>query len=165
MKEYSKALDYFKRCLAIDLKALPEKHPDLGISYSNIGDVHRLMGDYEEALSFLQKALDIQENVRCNPLACATTYIYLGETYLETKDYTTAVGFFQHGLEIREEKLPKTHLDLAVVYHSMAKLYLITQQYGVAMRNAQNALEIAEKTLGRNHPHTIDYRKTFEKIS
>ncbi|CAF4432895.1 unnamed protein product, partial [Rotaria magnacalcarata] len=45
LKEYSKALSYFEKCLAIDRKALPEKHPHLGIRYSNIGDVHRLMGD------------------------------------------------------------------------------------------------------------------------
>ena len=123
------------------------------------------MGDYEKALSFLQKALDIHENVRCNPLDRATTYINLGETYLATKDYTTAVGWLQKGLEIREKKLPKTHPDLAGVYHNMAKLYWVTKQYGVAMINAQKALEIAEKTLDRNHPHTGDYRKTFEKIS
>ncbi|CAF4290420.1 unnamed protein product [Rotaria magnacalcarata] len=76
-------------------KALPEKHPHLGIRYSNIGDVHRLMGDYERALAFHQKALNIQENVKCNPLERATTYMNLGETYREMKDYTTALTYYQ----------------------------------------------------------------------
>ncbi|CAF5140753.1 unnamed protein product, partial [Rotaria magnacalcarata] len=43
------------------------------------------MGDYERALAFHQKALNIQENVKCNPLDCATTYMNLGETYREMK--------------------------------------------------------------------------------
>ncbi|CAF4468018.1 unnamed protein product, partial [Rotaria magnacalcarata] len=76
-------------------------------------DVHRLMGDYERALAFHQKALNIQENVQCNPLDCATTYMNFGETCREMKDYTTALTYYQKGLKIREEKLAKTHPDLA----------------------------------------------------
>ncbi|CAF4249068.1 unnamed protein product, partial [Rotaria sordida] len=126
MKDYPKALDNFEMCLSIRQKALSENHPYLALTYSNIGDVHRLMGSYEKALAFHQKALNIQENVQCNPLECATTYINLGETYREMKDYSTALTYFEKGLEIREKKLPKNHPDLAVVYHNMAKLYLAT---------------------------------------
>ncbi|CAF4866744.1 unnamed protein product, partial [Rotaria sp. Silwood1] len=95
--------------------ALSENHPDKATTYSDIGDVHRLMGDYEKALLFHRKALNIQENVQCNPLDCALAYINLGETYREMKDYTTALTYFQKGLEIRQKKLPKNHPDLAVV--------------------------------------------------
>ncbi|CAF5119806.1 unnamed protein product, partial [Rotaria sp. Silwood1] len=95
-------------------RTLSENHPYLAITYSNIGDVHRLMGDYEKAISFHRKALNIQENVQCDPTDCATTYINSGETYRQMKDYTTALIYFQKGLEIRENKLPKNHPDLAV---------------------------------------------------
>ncbi|CAF4381752.1 unnamed protein product, partial [Rotaria sordida] len=128
MKDYSKALDNFEKCLAIYLKTLPEKHPYQAITYSNIGDVHRLMGNYEKALAFHQKALNIQENVQCDPTDCATTYINLGETYREMKDYSTALTYFEKGLEIREKKLSKNHPDLVVVYHNMAKLCLATRK-------------------------------------
>ncbi|CAF3433095.1 unnamed protein product [Rotaria socialis] len=74
LKEYSKALDYFEKCLTIVRKTLPENHPDFGLTYSNIGDIHHLMGDYEKALAFHHKALNIQEKVKRNPLKCATTY-------------------------------------------------------------------------------------------
>ncbi|CAF4880844.1 unnamed protein product, partial [Rotaria magnacalcarata] len=36
-----------------------------------------------------------------------------GETYREMKDYTTALTYYEKGLKIREEKLAKTHPDLA----------------------------------------------------
>jgi tetratricopeptide (TPR) repeat protein len=75
MQDYPKALQYFEKCLAIEKKTLREGDVDLGITYSYIGDVHRLMGDYEKALSFHRTALNIQENVECNPLECATAYI------------------------------------------------------------------------------------------
>ncbi|CAF4413042.1 unnamed protein product, partial [Rotaria magnacalcarata] len=92
------------------------------------------MGDYERALAFHQKALNIQENVKCNLLYCAATYMNLGETYGEMKDYTTALTYYQKGLKIREEKLVKTHPDLAVIYHNMSKLYFSTQNYSMAMK-------------------------------
>ncbi|CAF1556138.1 unnamed protein product [Rotaria sp. Silwood1] len=122
------------------------------------------MGDYEKALLFHRKALNIQENVQCNPLDCALAYINLGETYREMKDYTTALTYFQKGLEIRQKKLPKNHPDLAVVYHNMAKLYLSTRQYNMAMKNIQQTIEIAQEKLPSTHPHLSDYKETFEKI-
>ncbi|CAF2227047.1 unnamed protein product [Rotaria magnacalcarata] len=71
------------------------------------------MGDYEKTLAFHPKALNIQENAKCNPLECPTTYMNLGETYCEMKDYTTALTYYQKRLNIRDEKLAKTHPDLA----------------------------------------------------
>ncbi|CAF4828898.1 unnamed protein product, partial [Rotaria sp. Silwood1] len=56
---------------------LPERYPNQVIAYSNIGNVHRFMGDYKMALTFHQKALNIQKNVQCNPLEYATTYTNL----------------------------------------------------------------------------------------
>ncbi|CAF5157143.1 unnamed protein product [Rotaria sp. Silwood1] len=164
MKDYSKSLDYFQKCLTIYQQTLPERHPYQAITYSNIGDVHRLMGDYEKAIAFHRKALNIQENVQCNPLQCATTYINLGETYRQMKDYTTALTYYEKGLEIREKKLPKSHSDLAVVYHNLSKLYLSTRQYNMAMKNVQQAVEIAQEKLPSNHPHILEYKETFEKI-
>ncbi|CAF1523887.1 unnamed protein product [Rotaria sordida] len=111
------------------------------------------MGNYEQALSFHRKALNIQENVQCNPLECATTYINLGENSREMKDYSTALTYFRKGLEIREKKLPKNHPDLAVVYHYMVKLYLSTRQYYMAMKNIQQAIKIAQEKLPSTHSH------------
>jgi tetratricopeptide (TPR) repeat protein len=122
------------------------------------------MGDYEKAILVHHKAMNIQENVKCNPLQCATTYINLGETYQEMKDYSTALTFYQKCLQIRENKLPKNHPDLGVIYHNLAKLYFSTGEYNMAMKNAQQALTIAEEKLPSNHHHLQEYKTTFEKI-
>ncbi|CAF0793736.1 unnamed protein product [Rotaria sordida] len=118
---------------------LPERHPNPAIIYSNIGDIHRLMGDYERTLSFHRKVLNIREKVRCNPLECATTYTNLDETYREMKDYSTALTYFEKGLEIREKNLPKNHPDVAVIYHNIAKLYLSTGKYIVTLNLADDS--------------------------
>ncbi|CAF5118434.1 unnamed protein product [Rotaria sp. Silwood1] len=118
----------------------------------------------KKALSFHRKALNIQENVQCNPLDCSLTYINLGETYRKMKDYTTALIYFEKGLEIREKKLSKNHPDLAIVYHNLSKLYLSTQEYSMAMKNIQQAIEIAQEKLPSTHPHLVEYKETFENI-
>ena len=125
MKEYSKASDSFQKYLVIDQKTLLAEHPNSEITYSNIGDVHPLMDDYQKVVTFHQKALKIQGSVQCDLGQCATTYKNLGETYFEMKDYTTALIYYEKGVEVREKKLGKNHPDSAVVYHKSAKLYLL----------------------------------------
>ncbi|CAF4775708.1 unnamed protein product, partial [Rotaria socialis] len=125
---------------------------------------HRLMGDHEKALGFHKKALNIQENVKCNPLECATTYKNLGEPYRGMKDYTTALTYYQKGLKICEDKLAKSRPDSAIIYPNTSKLYFSTQKYSTVMKYVQQAVEIGQEKLSSTHPHLVEYRETFEKI-
>jgi tetratricopeptide (TPR) repeat protein len=59
MGDYSEALSYHEKALEIYQKTLPENHPDLAISYGNIGLVYNNMGEYSKALVYLERALDI----------------------------------------------------------------------------------------------------------
>ena len=59
MKDYSKALEFYQKTLAIQEKYLPENHPDLATTYSNIASVYNIMKDYSKALEFYQKSLSI----------------------------------------------------------------------------------------------------------
>ncbi|CAF2525399.1 unnamed protein product [Rotaria sp. Silwood2] len=123
------------------------------------------MEDYERALSFHQKTLNIQENVECNPLECAMTHMNLGETYRKMKNYSTVLIYFQKALQIRENKLPKTHPDLAANYHNLTKLYIwTTRQYSMTMKYVQQVVEILQEKLPSNHSYLLNYRDTFEKI-
>ncbi|CAF5026811.1 unnamed protein product, partial [Rotaria sp. Silwood1] len=61
MGDYSKALEFYDEALIIDEKALLPNHPDLAISYNNIGQVYNNMGDYLKALVFYEKAHKIKE--------------------------------------------------------------------------------------------------------
>jgi tetratricopeptide (TPR) repeat protein len=57
--EYSKALSYYEKDVAINLESLPANHPDLACSYSHIGGVYESMGEFSRALSYYEKALAI----------------------------------------------------------------------------------------------------------
>ena len=49
-------------CLNIEVITLGEIHPDVAISYGNIGEVWKNRGEYHEALKFYNQCLEIQTN-------------------------------------------------------------------------------------------------------
>lgn len=164
MKDYSKSLHYFQMCLEMFQQCSPEKHSNRAMTLSNIGDVHRLMRDYEKAVTLHKQALNIQENIEGSALDCATTYANLAETYRETQYHSEALKYYEKGLKIFEEKLPKNHPDFCLIYHGLSKLYLANGQYAWAMKYIQQTISIAERKLSSTHPYLLEYRKTYEKI-
>ncbi len=60
MGRYSKALEYYKRALNIELKTLGEDHPSTAVTYNEIGQVNIRMGNYSIALDYYERALNIE---------------------------------------------------------------------------------------------------------
>ena len=57
--QHDKAIEYFNKALAIDVKVFDNEHPNVATSYNNIGSVWRAKGEYDKAIDFYNKALDI----------------------------------------------------------------------------------------------------------
>ena len=93
------------------------------------------MVGYEKALKWREEVLKIQENVQCNSLDCATTYINFGEIFHEMKDNRAALEYLQCGVKIRQEKLPSRYPDLVTSYYKLSKLYIATRNSNLTLRN------------------------------
>jgi len=63
MEEHLKAFLFFEKALEIRQNSLPSNHPDLAISYNNIGTVYYDMGEYSKALSYFERTLIIFQNL------------------------------------------------------------------------------------------------------
>ncbi len=61
MDEYAKALLSFEKALQIRQQSLPPNHPDLAMSFSNIGNVYAEMEETAKELSYHEKAPEIQQ--------------------------------------------------------------------------------------------------------
>jgi tetratricopeptide (TPR) repeat protein len=57
--DYQTALDEFQGALALKRKVLSPDHPDIGISWVNIGETRARLGDYEGALEAIDNALAV----------------------------------------------------------------------------------------------------------
>ena len=71
--DYSLALEYYQKALAIYKQAFGDTHPKVALSYHNIGYVYNALSDYALALNYYQQALDIRKQA-------------LGQEHPDTKD-------------------------------------------------------------------------------
>ncbi|CAF4886178.1 unnamed protein product, partial [Rotaria magnacalcarata] len=63
MGDYQKALEFYERAHKIKHSALPPNHPELAISYNNMGAMYKKMGIYSKALEFYERALKIRQEI------------------------------------------------------------------------------------------------------
>ncbi len=59
MKEYSGALDYYKKALAIQEKAGPAMHPDIATTHHSMATVYINLNDYKSALQHEERTVEI----------------------------------------------------------------------------------------------------------
>jgi tetratricopeptide (TPR) repeat protein len=151
--EYAEALIFYEKTLEIEQKTLPSNHPNLAISYNNIGNVYNNMGEYSKALSYYEKALEIyQKSLPPNHPNLATSYNNIGLVYDNMKEYSKALSYYEKDLEISKKTLPPNHPSLATSYNNVGNVYNKMGEYSKAVSYCEKALEISQKTLPPNHP-------------
>ena len=97
------ANDCFEKALEILKNTLGDNHPDIAVSYNNIGAFFHALGDYRRAIVFFEKALEILKNtVGDNHPDVAVSYSNIGETYYAFRDYRRAIYCFQKALDFIE---------------------------------------------------------------
>ncbi|CAF3102703.1 unnamed protein product [Rotaria sp. Silwood2] len=94
IKDYSKALEIYKKTLSND-------HPNVVTCCNGIGLTYNSMGDYVKALSFCKTALAIfvRNLPPIHPLL-TTSYNNIGLVYANMKNYSEAVASYKRAVEI-----------------------------------------------------------------
>ena len=119
----------------------------LGVSYRDIGD-------YNKAIEYHEKALEI----RINALGENQPELYnnLGISYDGLGDYNKAIEHHEKALEIRINTLGDDHLGVVNSYNNLGVAYNSLGDYNKAIEYHEKALEIRINTLGENHPDVAD---------
>jgi tetratricopeptide (TPR) repeat protein len=160
--EYQEAIVFYEKSLEIDQKTLPSNHPDLGVSYHNIGLVYESMGDYSNALSSHEKALEIrQKSLPPNHPDLASSYNNTGNMHYNMCDYSKALSSYEKVLTIKQQSLPPNHLDLADSYSNIGLVYDSMGDHSKALSSYEKALAIQQESLPSNHP---DLSATYNNI-
>ena len=123
--------------------------------FHRLGYGYYFMGDYDKALEYDGKALEIVESKlgKDHP-STAPTYNNIGEVYRVKGDYDKAFKYYGKALEIAESKLGKDHPDTAATYNNIALVYKAKGDYDKALEYYGNALETRESKLGKDLPDT-----------
>lgn len=110
------ALQYQEKALSIQEQYLPSNHPDLAVTYDQMGFIHENMGSYTKALEFYDRALQIRENsFPSNHQIMATSYDNIGSIYRKIGGYEKAATFHKKALAVREQSRTSTDPDLTSI--------------------------------------------------
>ncbi|CAF0764160.1 unnamed protein product [Adineta steineri] len=121
--------------------------------YSSLGYTKDEQGDYEKAICYYEKALEIrQKTLPSNHPSFATSYNNIGCVYNKMGEYSKALSYYEKALEIRQKTLPSNDPDLAISYNNIGSVYDDMEEYAKTLSFYEKAPEIFQKTLPSNHP-------------
>ena len=124
-------------------------------AYNNIGVVFDNLGDYDKALEYYFKALEIRKEVLGEKHTdTASSYSNIGIVYDDLGEYNEALKFHNKALEIRKEGLGENHPDTAMSYNNIGIVYYNLEDYDKALEFHNKALEIFKEVLGEKHRDT-----------
>ncbi|CAF3810850.1 unnamed protein product [Rotaria sp. Silwood1] len=152
-KEVDESREHLEEALHIRQRHLGQDHADVGECYTWIGALHwYLQDDYEQALSNLKKAIEIQEaTLPSDSLALAKTYHNIAATYNLMEKYDLSLDYYRKALKIRQAVLPNNHPEIAGTYNNLGKLYESKGNYPKALEYLQKSIDINRKILPPTH--------------
>ena len=132
-----------------------EETETLASVFHNLGYGYNAMGNYDKALEYFEKALEIRESKlgKDHP-STASTYNNIGEVYRAKGDYDKALEYYGKAMEIKESKLGKDHPVTAATYNNIGGVYGAKGDYDEALEYCEKAMIVRQFRWGENHPNT-----------
>lgn len=104
---------FLEQILAVRLESLRRDHPNIAVTYCQLGVGAWRARNAERAERCLQKALQICEMQGVDSIESSRPLHWLGLLCLETERITSAVAYLERALEIREMRRGPDHPDVA----------------------------------------------------
>ncbi|CAF1093284.1 unnamed protein product [Adineta steineri] len=121
--------------------------------YNQLGGVHLNQRDYEKAIWYNEKGLEIcKKTLPSNHPSLATSYNNIGLAYHCMGEYPKALSSHAKAHEMYKKTLPSNHPSLAQSYNNIAAVYDSMKEYSNALSLHEKAVEIRQKSLPSNHP-------------
>ena len=155
--EYKKAMSLFERglrnCNDKDLEST---------CYNLIGYVYHVLHNFNTALEYYEKSLDIRLNLYGEQHASvATIYNNIGGVYEILKDYSKALEYYEKALSIKISILGDNSVDVATSYNNIGGIYDSLNNFEKALEYYNKSLEIRILFYGENHK---DVAKVYNNI-
>ncbi|CAF3631419.1 unnamed protein product [Rotaria sp. Silwood1] len=156
--KYDHAQQHFT--LPIQNKQLPQSV--IPTNYNSIGIVHNEKGEYDKALEYYEKALQIRiQSFPPNHPSLAPTYSNIGSVYNDKGEYDKALEYYKKALAIQMKFLSPYHSSLLTTYNNIGLVYNHKAEYDKALEYYEKALAIEMKSLPSYHP---SFANTYTNI-
>jgi len=158
------------RSLAKDLKDLGTIEAEVLATIAE-GSILRQSGEYERALEFYMRAVDMSEEVG---IPSAGIWNNIGSVYSATGDYTNAFKYFDRAAEAyqvlgQKDKLARTVSNIGIVYARIGDFPSALEQFEKAAAGHEEvgdipSLAFAINNIGVVYEHTGDYPRAMDKF-
>jgi tetratricopeptide (TPR) repeat protein len=133
-----------------------------GPIYHQLGCVKDGQGEYQEAITFYEKALAIQQqSLPPNHPDLASSYNNIGMVHSTMGHYPKALSYYEKDLAIGNQSLPPNHPHLASSYNNIGNVYGSMGDFPKALSYYEKALAIKQQSLPTNHP---DLAQSYNNI-
>lgn len=139
-----------------------QRNDNSGDTCFDVGIEYYENNDYENALLYFEKALNIYRNENGeNHPTVASSYNNIGVVYEALTEYEKALFYYQKALLIKRIICGEEHKEVAKMYYLMASVFRKMEQYHKAIEYETKSLEILKKLFGENHIYIANSYKTI----
>lgn len=135
---------------------LQEEHPDMVQSYTSIGLLYYELTEYDNALQYLNYALDLANKIWTGAFSFkADIYNNLGlsSTYRSLGKYEGAINVCMKGRDMRRNIFGEQSIDYALSLNNLALIYYEMDKLSEAQKFFEKALNIKKLVLPEKHCH------------
>ena len=163
-EDWPAAFDKNFEVLKIQEDRVDVDHPSIATTLTSLGICAEKVGRTEEAESFLQRALNIQEKLVVDhpDVDVATALLNLGSCAYSAGRIEKADGIVRRALAIQEEKLGVNHLDLTFTLKLLGECAMFAGNMEAAEEVYRRLLAIEEEKLGVDH---LDVAFTLNRLA
>ncbi|MGZ4099193.1 MAG: tetratricopeptide repeat protein, partial [Bacteroidia bacterium] len=140
-------------------------------AYSNRGYIAHNKGDYNSAILYYNKALDIEKKTN-NKINIALVYNNIAGVYSEQKLHVNAIDYFKKSLDLRiqahdNDGISQCYSNLGSIYHELkdtakAKFYYLKALESLKKTNNLARTALTYNNLGTLYRDVADYKTAME---
>ncbi|TSE05010.1 CHAT domain-containing protein [Aquimarina algiphila] len=151
LMQYDTAFDYYKKALLIFDKE--ERLDGLLYLYNNIGNLLIQKGEYDKALLYNNKSLDIGLKIYDRYHEdMAVLYMNSGDIFHSKSNYKRALYYYDKALLIFKEIFGENHFRLKEIFNRIGNAYSKKKEYNTALKYYKKALKINKYLFENNGP-------------
>ena len=158
------SLENAKKDIAIRENIFDTLHPELAESYSNTAGINNMLGNYEAALFYGNRAANILELIRPEKDSLlAVTYDRLSNIYADRGELSKSLEKSKRAIEITASIYGSSSQYLVPRYWSIGTTYQYMRRYDDALDYLNRALDIQKIEFPNGHEtYALTYRKLAE---
>jgi tetratricopeptide (TPR) repeat protein len=182
--EYLK-IENFKDSLALLKKAedilgsdendvIPTRLKLMGITLNNLGCYYKKHRQPKVALSYLEKALDVEMQIESDNLNLAGSHLNICAVFSSLSRHKEALEHAKEALTLLEsiqqedystEKNITLATSLVICYYNVGVEFEYMNKYTDALGYYQIGFDLSRKELGPKHPLTVNLNNTVKKVN